>query len=116
MRPSVDVIVSDGFTGNVALKTAEGALLGIAGMVFGVLDRPEHADVAGPIKLALLEAAAPLLPDNTGGALLLGVQGVCIISHGSSSAGAIVNATRVALQCVQADVVTRLADAIGGEG
>jgi glycerol-3-phosphate acyltransferase PlsX len=116
MRASADVIVTDGFTGNVALKTAEGALLGIAGMVFGVLDEPAFADVSGPIKLRLLEAAADLLPDNTGGALLLGVQGVCIISHGSSSAGAIVNATRVALQCVQADVVTRLADAIGGEG
>ena len=48
----------------------------------------------------MLEAAAPLLPDNTGGALLLGVDGVCMISHGSSSATAIVNAVRVARDCV----------------
>ena len=58
--------------------------------------------VASPTrsKLRMLEAAAPLLPDNTGGALLLGVDGVCIISHGSSSATAIVNAVRVARDCV----------------
>ena len=113
MRASADVIVTDGFTGNVALKTAEGALLGIAGMVFAVLDRPEFAEVADPIKLALLTAAADLLPDNTGGALLLGVQGVCIISHGSSSATAIVNAVRVADQSVRAGVVDRLTEAAG---
>ncbi len=113
MRASADVIVTDGFTGNVALKTAEGALLGIAGMVFGVLDDPEFAGVADPIRLKLLAAASDLLPDNTGGALLLGVKGVCIISHGSSSSTAIVNATRVAEQCVRAGVVARLVDALG---
>ncbi len=40
MAPSVDVIVTDGFTGNVALKTLEGALMGLAGLVFGVVDEP----------------------------------------------------------------------------
>lgn len=112
MRESADVIVTDGFTGNVALKTAEGALMGIAGMVFSVLDEPAFAAESGPLKLRLLEAAADLLPDNTGGALLLGVNGVCIISHGSSSATAIVNAARVAANCVAADVVGRLRVAI----
>ena len=68
-----------------------------------------RGSVADALKLRLLEAAAPLLPDNTGGALLLGVNGVCIISHGSSSATAIVNAVRVARDCVTADVVERLA-------
>ena len=62
------------------------------------------------------DAAAPLLPDNTGGAMLLGVEGVCIISHGSSSAGAIVNAVRVARDCVDADVVTRLREAVTNAG
>ena len=70
------MIVTDGFTGNVALKTVEGALLGLAGLVFGVLDEPgaPWADAADALKLRMLEAAAPLLPDNTGGALLLGVE------------------------------------------
>ena len=111
LRPSADVIVTDGFTGNVALKTVEGALAGLAGLVFGVLDEPEWASVADALKLRMLEAATPLLPDSTGGALLLGVDGVCIISHGSSSATAIVNAVRVARDCVNAGVVDRLTEA-----
>ena len=118
MRRGADVIVTDGFTGNVALKTLEGALMGIAGLVFGVVDEPgapwtEHADA---FKLRLLEAAAPLIPDNTGGGLLLGVKGVCIISHGSSSAGAIVNAIRVARDCVREGVVDRLTQAVARAG
>jgi len=117
-RRSADVIVTDGFTGNVTLKTLEGAVMGLAGLVFGVVDEPgaPWADAADALKLRLLEAAAPLLPDNTGGALLLGVEGVCVISHGSSSATAIVNAVRVARDCVRADVVTQLREAVGALG
>jgi len=111
LRPSADVIVTDGFTGNVALKTVEGALAGLAGLVFGVLDEPAWASVADGLKLRMLEAAAPLLPDNTGGALLLGVDGVCVISHGASSATAIVNAVRVARDCVRGGVIERLTGA-----
>jgi glycerol-3-phosphate acyltransferase PlsX len=111
LRPSADVILTDGFTGNVALKTVEGAMAGLAGLVFGVLDEPAFASLADALKLRMLEAAAPLLPDNTGGALLLGVNGVCIISHGASSATAIVNAVRVARDCVVANVVDRLTEA-----
>ncbi len=114
MRAGTDVVVTDGFTGNVALKTLEGSMMAIAGLVFGVLDEPEWAPVADALKLRLLGAAAPLLPDNTGGALLLGVNGVCIISHGSSSAGAIVNAVRVARECVSANIVGRLTDVVQG--
>jgi glycerol-3-phosphate acyltransferase PlsX len=51
-------------------------------------------------------------PDDTGGAMLLGVDGVCIISHGSSSARAIVNATRVAAEMVEAGIVDRLRSAV----
>jgi glycerol-3-phosphate acyltransferase PlsX len=111
VRASADVIVTDGFTGNVALKTVEGALSGLAAMVFGVLDEPAFADAADAIKLRMLEAAAPLLPDNTGGALLLGVNGVCVISHGASSSTAIFNACRVARDCVTENVIDRLTDA-----
>jgi phosphate acyltransferase len=113
LRPSADVILTDGFTGNVALKTVEGAMAGLAGLVFGVLDEPEFAALADALKLRMLEAAAPLLPDNTGGALLLGVNGVCVISHGASSATAIVNAVRVARDCVAAGVIGRLTEALG---
>ena len=107
-RATADVVVTDGFTGNVALKTLEGAMSAMAGLIFGVLDAAEFVEHSMAIKLRLLEAAADLLPDNTGGALLLGVRGVCIISHGSSSPDAILNACRVARSCVEADVVAAL--------
>jgi phosphate acyltransferase len=114
MVKSADVIVTDGFTGNVALKTLEGSLMGLAGIVFSVVDEPgtAWADAADALKLRLLEAAAPLVPDNTGGGMLLGVKGVCIISHGSSSATAIVNAIRVARDCVNANVIAQLGEAV----
>jgi glycerol-3-phosphate acyltransferase PlsX len=115
-RVSADVIVTDGFTGNVALKTLEGAMSALAGLVFSVLDEPDFAAVTAPIKLRLLDAAADLLPDQTGGALLLGVDGVCVISHGSSSATAIVNAVRVAAMCVQSDVVGNLRGVMANAG
>ncbi len=107
-----DVVLTDGFNGNVALKTLEGAMFGLAGLVFSVVDEPAFAAVASDLKLRLLEAAAPLMPDNTGGAVLLGVKGVCVISHGSSGADAVVNAIRVARDAVQGDVVSRLAGVI----
>jgi glycerol-3-phosphate acyltransferase PlsX len=51
-------------------------------------------------------------PDNTGGAMLLGVDGLCLISHGSSSATAIVNAIRVAKELHEAGVVEHLRQAV----
>lgn len=118
MTPSVDVIVTDGFTGNVVLKALEGALMGLAGLVFGVVDEKgtPWEGAATALKLRLLEAASALVPDNTGGGMLLGVKGVCVISHGSSSANAIVNAVRVARDCVEAAVVARLTEAVSGAG
>jgi glycerol-3-phosphate acyltransferase PlsX len=113
MHGTVDVIVTDGFTGNVALKTLEGALRAAVTLVFGVLDSTPEAREAGKVVTPLLlDAAGVLDPDSTGGAVLLGVDGVCVISHGSSSARAIVNAARVAADCVETDVVTRMKEAV----
>jgi glycerol-3-phosphate acyltransferase PlsX len=109
MTPDVDVIVADGFTGNVALKTLEGGLKVLVSAVVGALGATDVADRA-------LEALMPLYgtldPDATGGAMLLGVDGLCIISHGSSSATAIFNALRVTREMVEADVVERLRAAV----
>ena len=83
----VDVVVVDGFTGNVALKSLEGALnafMGILGQVFA--ESPENKAAGDVIVPSLLKYASYVDPEETGGALLLGVEGVCIISHGSSSA------------------------------
>ncbi len=118
MTATPDVVVTDGFTGNVVLKALEGSLMGLAALVFGVVDEPgaPWADAATALKMRLLEAAAPLMPDNTGGGMLLGIKGVCVISHGSSNANAIVNAVRVARECVAADVVDRLTEGIARAG
>jgi len=109
----IDVLVTDGFTGNVALKTLEGALRMFAGLVLGVLDSTAEAREASRVVLPLfLDAASELDPDTTGGAMLLGVRGVCVISHGSSSARAIVNAIGVARDAACAGVVERLEEAV----
>jgi glycerol-3-phosphate acyltransferase PlsX len=113
MHGTVDVIVTDGFTGNVALKAVEGALRAAVNLVFGVLDSTPEAREAGKVLTPLLlDAASVLDPDETGGAVLLGVDGVCVISHGSSSARAIVNAVKVADECIETGVVGRLKGAI----
>jgi glycerol-3-phosphate acyltransferase PlsX len=113
MHGTVDVIVTDGFTGNVVLKTLEGALRAAVNLVFGVLDSTPEAKEAGKVITPLLiDAASVLDPDETGGAVLLGIDGVCVVSHGSSSARAIVNAVRVADECIEAGVVGRLKEAV----
>jgi phosphate acyltransferase len=105
--------VTDGFTGNVVLKAIEGALRAAVNLVFGVLDSTPEAKEAGKVVTPLLlDAASVLDPDETGGAVLLGVDGVCVISHGSSSARAIVNAVKVADECIAAGVVGRLKEAV----
>jgi glycerol-3-phosphate acyltransferase PlsX len=109
MTDEVDVVVTDGFTGNVTLKTLEGAL---RTLVRSVLDALGATEVAGPAIESLMPLYTTLDPDDTGGAMLLGVDGVCIISHGSSSPRAIVNATRVASEMVEAGIVDRLRAAV----
>jgi len=118
MRPGrADVIVTDGFAGNVALKSIEAALRSLATMVFATLDANDAAREAAQVILPLLlDAARAYDPDHTGGAVLLGVKGVCVISHGSSNAAAVVSAARVAEACVRADVVTQLRERVGRAG
>ena len=118
MHPgAVDVVVTDGFTGNVALKSLEGALRSLAGLVFRVLDSTPEAKAASEVVLPmLLEAAEVYDPEVTGGAVLLGVKGVCVISHGSSSARAIVAAVDVAAECVEAAVPERMQAVVADAG
>jgi glycerol-3-phosphate acyltransferase PlsX len=113
----VDVIVTDGFTGNIALKTMEGALRSMASLVFSVLDStPEAREASAVVVPLLLEAAQIYDAEVTGGAVLLGVKGVCVISHGSSSARAVVGAIRVAVECMEGKVVDRIREAISDAG
>jgi len=92
-----DVVVTDGFTGNVALKTLEGSLRFFMDTLLETFGADEEAKRAGEVMLPrLAPLAAEFDPDGIGGAMLLGVDGVCVISHGSSRARAVVSAVRVA--------------------
>jgi glycerol-3-phosphate acyltransferase PlsX len=109
----VDVVVTDGFTGNVVLKTLEGSVRAVVDAVLAAMSSSEEAREAAKVLLpALAPLAEQLDPDTYGGAVLLGVDGVCIISHGSSSARAVVNALAVARDMVSADLVGRLRAAV----
>jgi glycerol-3-phosphate acyltransferase PlsX len=115
MSPDVDVVVTDGFTGNVALKTLEGGMRTLVDAILAAFGTDETTQAAAETLMpALLPLYRQLDPDNTGGAMLLGVNGVCIISHGSSSARAVVNAVRVAADAVQRDLIGAFARAIAG--
>ncbi len=109
----VDVVVTDGFTGNVALKTLEGALTFVFATVLGAVDTNDETRAAGRVLFEYLAPAiATLTPENQGGAVLLGLKGICVISHGSSNATAIMNALRVAHEMVNARLVDQLRDAV----
>jgi glycerol-3-phosphate acyltransferase PlsX len=111
----VDVVVTDGFTGNVALKTLEGCLSFMMDKVLGVFAIDEETRAAADVLLPhLAPIVAELDPEGAGGAMLLGLDGVCIISHGSSSATAIKNAVAVGNDLAAAGITEALRLAIGG--
>jgi phosphate acyltransferase len=113
IESTVDVIVTDGFTGNVALKTLEGALRFMFSTLTKVIGTDDATRAAGDVLLEhLLPIAEDLDPDTHGGAILLGVDGVSVISHGSSSGRAIKNALRVAHDLADHGVVDVLRVAI----
>ncbi len=109
-----DVVVTDGFTGNVTLKTLEGALRFLFDTLLGVFGTDETTREASAALLPyLMPLVAEFEPENTGGAMLLGTDGVCVISHGSSSATAMMNAVRVAHECAVRGLVEQVAAAVG---
>jgi len=105
----VDVIVTDGFTGNVALKSLEGAASAIITALLEAFDSSDEARKGAEL---LLPALSPLYdranPDTVGGAALVGVRGICMISHGSSSANAIFHAVKAAHELAETDLVGQL--------
>jgi phosphate acyltransferase len=108
-----DVIVTDGFTGNVALKALEGSLRFLFDTMLGVFGTDEATtEAAGVLLPYLLPVAAEFEPENTGGAMLLGTDGVCVISHGSSTATAMMNAVLVAHECATRGLADHVAAAV----
>ena len=111
---TVDVIVTDGFTGNVMLKALEGATKVLVKTFADVLNSSDEARKASEVLIpALLPVYEDMDVDSYGGAMLLGVDGVCIIGHGKSSAKAIVNAVRLGADMVRSDLVGRLRSVVG---
>jgi glycerol-3-phosphate acyltransferase PlsX len=113
MSADLDVCVTDGFTGNVVLKSLEGGMRVIVNAILEAFAAEEHykphADALMPALLSLYQT---LSPDTYGGAVLLGVDGVCIISHGSSGETAIANGIGVARDMVEHDMVGEIRAAI----
>jgi len=110
LEGAADVLVTDGFTGNVALKAVEGTIR----TILDSLREEITATTAGTLGGLLIRPAARRLrarldPDTYGGAYLLGLRGLVVIAHGNSSPTAIANAIRLAARGVEHDVVGRLA-------
>ncbi len=111
LEGEADVVVCDGFTGNVALKTLEGTI----GSVLRALRDEIRASARGRVGGLLIRPAARELrsrldPETYGGGYLLGLRGLVVIAHGSSSHVAIANATRMAARGVEHRLVERLAE------
>ncbi len=109
-RGSADVIVTDGFTGNVLLKTAEGTARVVTTLIVEALAAASESDAGlvaavGTVMPHLMTARSRLDPDAFGGAHLIGTKGTVVIAHGSSSRFAIANALRLAAEGVRRDLV-----------
>lgn len=110
-RHTTDVVVTDGFTGNVILKLAEGEAKALFGWIKDAIlaSGPVVKLGAQLVKPALRRVADRLDPYEYGAQPLLGVDGYAFIGHGSSDARAVRNALRTAQRAVQADLVNRIA-------
>ena len=111
LRGGADIVVTDGFTGNVALKLLEGTI----GNLLEAMREEITATTRGKLGGLLIRPAARRLrtrldPDTYGGAYLLGLRGLAVIAHGNSSRRAITNAVRLAARGVEHDVVGRLGE------
>jgi phosphate acyltransferase len=114
---AADVIVTDGFTGNVVLKTLEGTAKAVAGAV-GDAARSNPVAMIGGLLLrsALGGLRREMDPDTTGGAILLGLRGVAVVGHGSSGPDGVANAIRLAARAVDVDAVARTGELLERSG
>ncbi len=110
-RGEIDVIVSDGFTGNIALKSVEGA----ARFVTDILKRSFASSLRSKFGFLISRPATELLrhhldPNNHNGAVFLGLNGVVVKSHGSADEKGVANAAAVAARLVANDLTQRITD------
>lgn len=110
-RGDADVIVSDGFTGNVALKSVEGT----ARFITDLLRRAFTSSLRSKAGFLLSRPAFHMLkthldPNNHNGAVFLGLNGIVVKSHGGADAGGVANAIAVAAKLARASITARIAD------
>ena len=113
---AADVVVCDGFTGNVALKLLEGSIRTALEMLRSEIGATVRGKVGGAlIKPAAARVGSHLDPDTYGGGYLLGLRGLAVIAHGNSSQTAIANAIRLAARGIDHGVVARLGERMAEE-
>ncbi|MDP2623283.1 MAG: phosphate acyltransferase PlsX [Actinomycetota bacterium] len=116
-RGKADVIVTDGFTGNVLLKTAEGTARAVGRVILEAIAADEDPDVQAASQVILprlMSLRDRFDPEAYGGAHLVGVKGTVVIAHGSSSRVAIANALAMAAEGAERGLVTRIEAGLRG--
>ena len=114
LEGGADVVVTDGFTGNVALKALEGTIRTILESLRSELGSSARGRLGGfLIRPAARRIRKRLDPETYGGAYLLGLRGLVVIAHGSSSRVAVANAIALAARGVEHEVVARLEERLG---
>ncbi len=113
LKGNADVIVTDGFTGNVVLKLLEG----VSGTLFAQVKQAMTSSAPRRLAAAVIAPSMRALrsrfdPDTYGGAPLLGVDGICIIGHGSSKTPAVAAALQVSTRAVREQLTTHIAGAV----
>jgi phosphate acyltransferase len=113
LRGAADVIVCDGFTGNVCLKLLEGTIKAVLDALRAEILATRRGRLGGfLIRPGARRLRERLDPDTYGGAYLLGLRGLAVIAHGNSSRAAVANAIRLAARGVEHEVVDRLSAAL----
>lgn len=115
-RDTADVFVTDGYTGNILLKTGEGTARAIYRMLLEAMQSDEYQKALATLSPAFIELRERIDPETTGGAHLVGTEGVVVIAHGGSSYRAVDNAIRMAAEGVDRGLVERIANGLDGAG
>lgn len=114
---AVDVVVTDGFTGNVVLKTMEGVAVFLMAEVRDAVRQTLPGRIGGMlVRPSLRRMRDRIDPEEYGGAVLLGVRGLAVIGHGNASGRGIANAVRVAARGVTGRLAEKFGEALALEG
>jgi glycerol-3-phosphate acyltransferase PlsX len=117
MNRAVDVVVTDGFTGNVGLKTIEGTARAVMLAVRKAIDASPATKLGGLLlRRQLLRVRAALDPEEFGGALLVGMNAPVVIAHGNSRSRGVAQAVRMARRAATSDLLPTIATELGTRG